>query len=166
MDDATTLAAAIRPLVPLRVRQVEYNDPMLTVIGDGWSVALIGEWTWYRSDHVVTFGGDAGAEDVIWDLCGLDLLEILFPDPGFDGDCVFVLSDGRIEARSDRSGSRRGPSGMKPSTRCSLACECRATPSLTVGVSGHSAVAGGRSSWLVPATSPAGSGPAATRTAR
>lgn len=104
MDDATPLAAAIRPLLPLRVRQVEYYDPMLTVIGDGWSAALIGEWTWYRSDQVVTVGGDAGAADVIWDLCGLDLLEVSFPDPGFDGDCVFVLSDGRIEARSDRSG--------------------------------------------------------------
>lgn len=88
----------------LRVQQVEYNDPMLTVVGHGCSVALIGEWTWYRSDQVVTVGGDAGAEDIIWDLCGLDLLEILFPDSGFDADCVFVLSDGRIEARSDQSG--------------------------------------------------------------
>ncbi|MBO1752547.1 hypothetical protein J4G33_12110 [Actinotalea sp. BY-33] len=104
MDDATGLAAAIRPLTPLRVQQVEYNAPMLTVVGGGWSVALTGEWTWYRGDQVVAAWGDASAEDAVWDLCGLDLLDVVFPDLGFAGDCVFVLSDGRIEARSDRTG--------------------------------------------------------------
>lgn len=104
MHDATSLAAAIRPLVPLRVRQVEYHDPMLTVIGDRWSLALIGEWTWRRGDQVAATFGEPNTEDAVWDLCGLDLVDVRFPDPAFDGDCSFVLSDGRIEVRSDRSG--------------------------------------------------------------
>lgn len=91
-------------MAPLRIREVEYSDPMLALVGDDWSAALVGEWTWRRGDTVVTSWGAAGAEDAVWDLCGVDLVDVLFSNPGFAGDCSFILSDGRLDVRSDRSG--------------------------------------------------------------
>ncbi len=104
MDEATSLDVRLRSLVPLRLREVEYTDPRLTIIGDDWSGVMVGDWAWRRGDRVLTAWGDAGAEDVVWDLCGLDLVGVQFPDPRFAGDCSFILSDGRLDVRSDRSG--------------------------------------------------------------
>jgi hypothetical protein len=104
MDEATSVAAELRSLAPLRIHEVQDSDPVLTVIGDDWSAALVGEWAWRRGDQTVTCWAAADAEDVVWDLCGLDLVDVLFPDSSFAGDCSFVLSDGRLDVRSDRSG--------------------------------------------------------------
>lgn len=104
MDDATSLGKELCALAPLRIRGVQYSGPTLTIVGDDWSAAFTGEWAWRRGDQVVTFWGDTDAEDVVWDLCGLDLVEVLVADPSFAGDCSFVLSDGRRDVRSDRSG--------------------------------------------------------------
>jgi len=104
MDEATSLAAEVRSLAPLRIREVHFGDPVLTVVGDDWSAALVGEWAWRRGDQRVTSWDATDAEDVVWDLCGLDLVDVLFADPSFAGDCSFVLSDGCLDVRSDRSG--------------------------------------------------------------
>ena len=104
MEDATSLGRELRTLVPLRIHEVQYSDPMLTIVGDDWSAAFVGEWAWRRGDQVVTSWGNADADDVVWDLCGLDLVDVLFADPSFAGDCSFILSDGRLDVRSDRSG--------------------------------------------------------------
>jgi len=104
MGDATSLGRELRTLVPLRIHEVQDSDPMLTIVGDDWSATLVGEWARRRGDQVVTSWGGADAEDVVGDLCGLDLVDVLFPDPNFDGDCSFILSDGHLDVRSDRSG--------------------------------------------------------------
>lgn len=72
--------------------------------GHQWSLNLIGDWEWSREGLVVTESGAPDAEDAAWDLCGADLIKVQFPDPAFDGNCIFVLSDGALHARSDRSG--------------------------------------------------------------
>lgn len=104
MDEATSLAGEFRALAPLRIHEVQYSDPTLTIVGNEWSAVLIGEWVWRRGDLTVTSSGAADAEDVIWDLCGLDVVQVVFADLTFAGDCSFVLSDGRLDVRSDRSG--------------------------------------------------------------
>ena len=105
MPNATSLTAALQPLLPLRIQHVEFADrTTLTVMGDGWSLNLLGDWTWSRGELVVTDADQPDAEDAVWDLCGLDLVGLHFPDPAFDGDCSFNLSDGSLEVRSDRSG--------------------------------------------------------------
>lgn len=43
-------------------------------------------------------------EDAVWDLCGVELIAARFPDPACSGDCLFILSDGSLDVRSDRSG--------------------------------------------------------------
>lgn len=106
MPDATTsLTTALRPLLPLRIRQVEFHDgTTLTILGDEWSLNLLGEWAWRRGEVYVTSAEQPNAEDVVWDLCGLDLVGLDFPDPMFAGDCSFDLCDGSLDVRSDRSG--------------------------------------------------------------
>lgn len=104
MQDGTSLVAALRPLLPLRIGTVEYNDPTLIVIGEHWSLALLGDWAWRRDSGAVTSWGQPGAEDAVWDLCGSEVIGVNFPDPAFDGDCSFSLSDGSLDVRSDRSG--------------------------------------------------------------
>src|SRR5262245_47165830 len=104
MAPATTLALAVEPLMPLQIRAVEYHYPTLVAIGERWSLALLGEWAWLRDGVVVTDWDHPTAEDAVWDLCGLELIGVHFPDPAFDGDCSFSLSDGSLEVRSDRSG--------------------------------------------------------------
>lgn len=93
------------PLVPLCIQTVEYEDPSLVVIGDGWSLAFLGSWAWRRGDAVVTEWGEPATSDAVWDLCGLDLLAVRFPNAPGTGDCSFDLSDGGfLEVRSDHSG--------------------------------------------------------------
>lgn len=104
VPDATSLAVALEPLVPLRIRSVEFHHGSLTVIGERWSLAVVGVWTWHREGVLVTGWDQPGAEDTVWDLCGLELLGADFPDPSFDGDCSFGLSDGVLDIRSDRTG--------------------------------------------------------------
>lgn len=77
----------------------------MVVVGEKWSLALLGSWAWHRDDVVVTQRGEQSAADAVWDLCGLDLLAVRFPSASSDGDCSFDLSDGgTLEARSDQSG--------------------------------------------------------------
>ncbi|MGA8247548.1 MAG: hypothetical protein WB797_11640 [Nocardioides sp.] len=104
MQDATSLGASLPPLLPLRIGTVEHAAPTLTVIGERWSLVLLGDWSWCRDDLVVTGSARPGAEDAVLDLCGSKVIGIDFPDPDFDGDCSFRLSDGSLEVRSDRSG--------------------------------------------------------------
>ena len=105
MPDATSLTTALPPLLPLRIQHVAFHDgATLTVVGDRWSLNLLGDWAWRRCDVLLTDAEQPGAEDAVWGLCGLDLVGLHFPDPTFDGDCSFTLSDGSLEVRSDRSG--------------------------------------------------------------
>lgn len=105
MTEADSHSAALSPLLPLRIQSVEYEDPSLVVIGDGWTLALLGSWSWLRGDTVVTEWGEPTTSDAVWDLCGLDLVAIRFPNAPGTGDCSFALSDGgALEARSDHSG--------------------------------------------------------------
>jgi hypothetical protein len=101
---AASLAVALRPLLPLRIRGVWFFHSSLIVTGDRWSLAVVGEWTWHRDGVLVTGWSQPAAENAVWDLCGLELLAVNFPDPAVDGDCSFCLSDGSLDFRSDRTG--------------------------------------------------------------
>ena len=104
MPDVTSLAVAVQPLLPLHIRAVEFQHPTLVVAGERWSLTLLGGWHWLRGGLIVTGWHHSAAEDLVWDLCGLELVGVRFPDPTFDGDCSFSLSLGSLEVRSDRSG--------------------------------------------------------------
>lgn len=113
MQDATSLEVALQPLLPLRIGAVEYNDPTLNVIGERWSLVLLGGWTWRRDDEVVAGAARPAAEDAVWNLCGSEVIGVNFPDP---------LSTGIV-----RSLSRAGPSTSAPT-----AADGRRGPSITM----------------------------------
>jgi hypothetical protein len=71
VPNAISLAAALQPLLPLRIEEVQFRHGTLTVIGDRWSLNLIGEWEWRRGPVVVTDQDQPDAEDAVWNLCGL-----------------------------------------------------------------------------------------------
>lgn len=104
MQAATSLAVDLEPLLPLRITTVEFHYGTLVVVGEKWSLALLGDWTWRRDGVAVTDWEQPTAEDAVWDLCGLELIGVHFPDPAYDGDCSFILSDGSLDVRSDRNG--------------------------------------------------------------
>jgi hypothetical protein len=104
VPDATSLTVALQHLVPLRIGTVEFQHGSLTVIGERWSLAVVGQWVWRREGVLLTGWDQPAAEDAVWDLCGVELLGVDFPDPSFAGDCSFGLADGTLDVRSDRSG--------------------------------------------------------------
>jgi hypothetical protein len=106
VTEVESLAAALGPVLPLSIRSVEYDDPTLVIIGDGWSLAFLGSWAWRRDGVVVTEWGDPTTYDAVWELCGLDVLAVRAAlNASTPGDCCFDLSDGgSLEAWSDRSG--------------------------------------------------------------
>ena len=100
----TSLTVALQPLLPLGIGAVEIHQGSLTAISELWSLAVFGQWAWRREGVLVTGWDQPAAEDGAWDLCGVDLLGADLPDPSYDGDCSFGLSDGTLDARSGRSG--------------------------------------------------------------
>ena len=99
---AEELAAAVRPLLPLRIREVDFQDPMVMVIGDRWSLALVGAWSWRRTGGVEVDWRDDEAEHEVWDLCGLDVLDVVPGNP--EPTVSFALSYGSaLSALSDES---------------------------------------------------------------
>lgn len=87
------LSTAVQHLLPLRIRAVEFQDPMVSVIGDRWSLALVGPWAWRRTGGVAVDWRAYEAEHVIWELCGLDVIDVV-PGNGEPTAVCFELSDG------------------------------------------------------------------------
>ena len=106
VTDVESLAAAFATLVPLQIREMHHHAPALTVLGDGWSLSLLGAWTWQRNGAVVAEGGNDSGSDELWALCGLEVLAVRLLKASCLGDCAFDLSDGgSLETRSDRTGN-------------------------------------------------------------
>lgn len=105
MTDTESLAATFANVVPLRIREMHQHAPALTVLGDGWSLSLLGAWTWQRNGAVVADGRNASGLDDLWALCGLEVLAVRLLNASCSGDCAFDMSDGgSLETRSDRTG--------------------------------------------------------------
>lgn len=79
MRNGTAVAAALQPLLPLPIETVELQSGTLTIIGDAWSLNLIGEWTWHGDGDVVTGARQPAAEDIAWELRGFQLVGVHFP---------------------------------------------------------------------------------------
>lgn len=105
VSETPLFTAALRRVLPLQIDEVQFNDPMLVMIGESWSLALVGAWEWRRDGNAVTSWGEPDAGDQVWDLCGLAVTDVLFRDATAAGDCAFSLSDGTaINTHSDHSG--------------------------------------------------------------
>jgi len=103
VKDPESLVGVVATVVPLRIVEMHSHPPVLTVLGEGWSLHLAGRWTWRRHGSVIADGGKSGTDE-LWALCGLSVLRVRLLDASCSSDCAFDLSDGgSLETRSDRT---------------------------------------------------------------
>ena len=97
------LADSLSLLLPLTVREASYRqDIALMLAGQGWAFSTMSAWRVIRNG-VLAFGwSDARAADLVWDLCGQQILSVRAQSQAMRGDPVFELSTGeRLEIFSD-----------------------------------------------------------------
>lgn len=92
--------ATIRRSLPLRVRGIEVNDPVLTIFGDQWSLNLMCPWVIKGPDFSVTWESD-DIEDQAWELIGRDVESVTSSDDRAT-DPVFHFRGGiYLEVKAD-----------------------------------------------------------------
>lgn len=91
------LSAALDALLPLRIDWVEYQDPILTLGGERWALALACPWRLMEGPTAVTAWDEPGVEDESWNLVG-HLITAVRPrldgnseDPAFSISGALVL---------------------------------------------------------------------------
>jgi len=83
---------AIRADLPRQIRNVEVNDPVVTLYGDDWSLTLMCPWEISGPDGRVTWESES-IEDEVWELVGHSLLSVSSTDLDLV-DPVFEVSGG------------------------------------------------------------------------
>ncbi len=92
------------PLLPLVIQEAEWNDPVLTLIGPGWSLASLSPWRVVANSRLVYGWSHADAGDLVWDLCGQSIISLGVQSQLTPVDPVLHLSDGRaIEIFSENA---------------------------------------------------------------
>jgi hypothetical protein len=96
------LRRELAPRLPLTIKEAAFSDPTLTLAGDGWALSCPSAWRIIK-DGVLKFGwSNREASDLVWDLCGLSIVDVVPQSSRMSGDPAFELSDGRwLEIFSD-----------------------------------------------------------------
>jgi hypothetical protein len=68
---------AILRALPLRVTEVNYNDPTLVLIGEDWSLALTCPWVITGPTSTYDWESDS-VEDQAWELIGHDIESVAY----------------------------------------------------------------------------------------
>lgn len=79
---------------PLRIDEVEVQDPVVAFAGPGWSLTLACPWVLTRNGDRVT-SWDADFADVVWDLIGQSVTRVT-ASGGRPHDPAFVLTEGYV----------------------------------------------------------------------
>lgn len=88
---------ALSPLLPLRLEEVEYNDPMVVLAGPGWSLSVACPWRLMRGCRLETSYGDDGALALLDSLVGKEVVTFRAGDAGRSpGDIQITLDDGAV----------------------------------------------------------------------
>jgi hypothetical protein len=97
------LRAAVLGLLPLRLLKLEFNDPVVVLMGPSWSVSIVSPWRLTRVGVLVTSIDDPNAEARLRELIGSAIVDIVAQaDARVSSDPVFVFADGaRLEIQSD-----------------------------------------------------------------
>jgi hypothetical protein len=91
-----TILQRIIDALPLMVRDLEVNDPALTLFGDEWSLSLVCPWTLVGEDFSCSWE-DEDLEDAAWELVGRRLIGVTAQDneatdPVFEFDGGITLA--------------------------------------------------------------------------
>ena len=97
------LRATVSPLLPLKIDELEFNDPVVVLVGQNWSVSITCPWRLMREGILVTSSEDGNAETRLRDLVGTTVVDLI-GQGGFQTshDPVLVFSDAaRLEIFAD-----------------------------------------------------------------
>ncbi len=87
---------------PLKILRVDWNDPQLTISGQGWGFNTLGPWRLRDSEKMLSGSGDPEFEATIKALIGVEILSCKIANPDFPVDPCFILSnDQMLEFFSD-----------------------------------------------------------------
>ena len=104
-DAMSPATRAFDDLLPTRIDRAEIEAPTLLLGGLTWSLSATCEWRWVKADGTVVSSSTDGAEDLVWDLVGDEIvaarwagLSALGADPSST-----LKSGGALELFSDAS---------------------------------------------------------------
>ncbi len=107
---------AVAASAPLRIEEILYWDPVLTLLGENWSLSLVCPWQLRHGDTVLTAWDEDDVEDVAWDLIGASIESASYAPSGNPKDPAFQISGGlslEVEADTDLDPwSMRVPGGI------------------------------------------------------
>jgi hypothetical protein len=97
------LRVAVSGLLPLRVAELQFNDPVVVLVGPNWSVSIASPWRLMRGGVIVTSIDDPNAEARLRELIGFAIIDVVAQASArTSNDPVFVFADGaRLEIQSD-----------------------------------------------------------------
>jgi hypothetical protein len=78
--------------LPLRIRRIEYEDPILGLIGDDWALSLRCPWVLSGPGWQYTWESTS-VEDDAWDLTGHSIESVVF-EKTVTEDPRFIISGG------------------------------------------------------------------------
>lgn len=96
---------ALDDLLPTGIDRAEIEKPTLLLGGASWSLSATCDWRWVKADGTVVSSSTYGAEDLVWDLVGDEIVAARWFGPSALGaDPSFTLkSGGALELFSDAS---------------------------------------------------------------
>jgi len=98
------LVSAMVPMLPVKIQEAEWNDPVLTVSGPNWSLYTLCSWRVVTGGRLLYGWSQPDAADRVSDLCGLSVVEVGVQSTSAPVDPVFHLSDGsRLEIFGDNA---------------------------------------------------------------
>ena len=83
--------------LPARIDEIYYNDPLLTLSGEGWYLKLGCPWSG-EIDGVQLSWEDDDVEDHAWELIGSSLITV---EDGSPGELSFTFTNGVLRVRPD-----------------------------------------------------------------
>jgi hypothetical protein len=87
--------AVVQDLLPLEIKTVEWNDPILSLGGKGWSISISSPWR-IISEESVSFGSwEMSSGRQVETLCGVQVTEVGIQSTSIEVDPFFVLSNGQ-----------------------------------------------------------------------
>jgi hypothetical protein len=95
--------ASVSVILPLRVDELEFSDPVVVLAGPNWSLSIVCPWRLTRKSVLVTSIDDPGAEARLRELVGASIIDVVSQSSGgASADPVLVFADGaRLEIFSD-----------------------------------------------------------------
>jgi hypothetical protein len=96
------ISTALKKHGPLRIDEVDYVEPTVTLMGRDWSLAVTCPWRLVRGSTTLVAWNDTTVADQIWELVGTAVIDVRTWSTHHPNDPAFVLtSSDRVELEAD-----------------------------------------------------------------